>query len=112
MVEPDRPQMTIKQGSCFACCITRATDTLRRYYTYCSSTAKMVRRTHPKFGYTYISAPVLCVLYLITVSNLSCLSESDWCSLLFFGFCPSSKFKKKRFGSKLCFLLQVKKQLN
>ena len=101
----------------FACCITRATDTLRRYYNYYSSTAKMVRRTHPKFGYTYISSPVLCVLYLSTPSNillnLRCLSESDWRSLRFLGFVHLIIFFKKtrRFGSQFCFLLQEKKQL-
>jgi hypothetical protein len=39
------------------------------------------------FGYTYISSPVLCVLHLSTLSNillnLSCLSETDWRSLIF-----------------------------
>jgi hypothetical protein len=82
----------------FACCITRATDTLISYYIYCSSMATMVRQKHPKFGYTYISSPVLCVLYLSTLSNilpnLSCLSEIDWRSLLFLGFVHLLNFFK------------------
>jgi hypothetical protein len=41
MVEPDRSQMTIWHMG-FACWITKATDALRIYNTYCFFTAAMV----------------------------------------------------------------------
>ena len=42
IIDPDRPQMTIKYSACW---ITKATRTYSEYVTYCSSTATTVART-------------------------------------------------------------------
>ena len=48
----------IIQRMCFACWITKATDTLRVCSTYCFSTAKMVVNTPHCYVYTYIASLV------------------------------------------------------
>ena len=44
MVEPDRPLMAIRRMR-FACWMTKTTDTLKIFNTYCFSTATIVSRT-------------------------------------------------------------------
>jgi hypothetical protein len=60
IVEPERPQMTIRRMR-FACWITTATHKLTHselFHTYCCSTATMVSKRAPMLRYTYIASLV------------------------------------------------------
>jgi hypothetical protein len=45
VAQPHRPQMAV-QHMCFACCISKDTDTHSEWNTYCFSTATMITWTH------------------------------------------------------------------
>jgi hypothetical protein len=73
MIEPDRPQMSIYviRRMRFACWITKATDTLRIYNTYCFSISTMVTRTRLNVT-LYVHSLSCFVLLLNAVTTVRC----------------------------------------